>query len=56
MILTLARRVRDLLELTLNPETPDVEWVYPPFAIALKVREAWGDHLAGAFFATTVQR
>jgi hypothetical protein len=29
---------------------------YLPYAIALEVREAWGDHLAGAFFATTIQR
>jgi hypothetical protein len=29
---------------------------YLPYAIALEVREAWGDHLAAAFFATTIQR
>ena len=29
---------------------------YLPYAIALEVREAWGDHLAEAFFATTIQR
>jgi hypothetical protein len=27
-----------------------------PYAIALEVREAWGDHFAEAFFATTIQR
>ena len=27
-----------------------------PYAIALEVREAWGDHLAQTFFATTVMR
>ncbi len=27
-----------------------------PYAIALEIREAWGDHLAQAFLATTVMR
>ena len=27
---------------------------YLPYAIALEVKEAWGDHLAQTFFATTV--
>jgi Predicted membrane protein (DUF2207) len=27
-----------------------------PYAIALEVKEAWGDHLAGTFVATTVMR
>ncbi len=35
---------------------PDAEVEYLPYAIALDVREAWGDHLAEAFFATTIQR
>jgi len=35
---------------------PDAEVEYLPYAIALEVREAWGDHLAEAFFATTIQR
>lgn len=37
-------------------ETPSAQFTYLPFAIALEVREAWGDHLSGAFFAATVQR
>ena len=35
---------------------PATEVEYLPYAIALEVREAWGDHLADAFFATTIQR
>jgi hypothetical protein len=35
---------------------PEAEIEYLPYAIALEVREAWGDHLAEAFFATTIQR
>jgi hypothetical protein len=35
---------------------PDAEVEFLPYAIALEVREAWGDHLAEAFFATTIQR
>ena len=35
---------------------PAAEVDYLPYAIALEVREAWGDHLADAFFATTIQR
>ena len=35
---------------------PVAEVEYLPYAIALEVREAWGDHLAEAFFATTIQR
>ena len=35
---------------------PVAEVQYLPYAIALEVREAWGDHLAEAFFATTIQR
>ena len=37
-------------------DAPAAESTYLPYAIALDVREAWGDHLAGAFFAATVQR
>jgi hypothetical protein len=29
---------------------------FVPYAIALEVREAWGDHLAEACFATTTTR
>jgi len=29
---------------------------YLPYAIALEIKEAWGDHLAQAFLATTVMR
>ena len=35
---------------------PTAEVEYLAYAIALEVREAWGDHLAEAFFATTIQR
>jgi hypothetical protein len=35
------------------PETLDEHLAY---AIALEVREAWGDHLAQTFMATTVMR
>jgi hypothetical protein len=35
---------------------PAADIEYLPFAIALEVREAWGDRLADAFFATTIQR
>jgi hypothetical protein len=35
---------------------PAAEIEYLPYAIALEVREAWGDHLAGAFLASTIQR
>jgi hypothetical protein len=41
---------------TTGTESPDAGLAYLPYAIALEVREAWGDHLAGAFFAATVQR
>ena len=37
-------------------DAPEAEIRYLPYAIALEVREAWGDHLADAFFATTIQR
>jgi hypothetical protein len=35
---------------------PTAEVEYLPYAIALEVREAWGDQLAGAFLAATIQR
>jgi len=37
-------------------EAPKAATEFLPYAIALEVREAWGDHLAEAFFATTTQR
>jgi hypothetical protein len=53
----LLKTEQDRLErLNAATETPDAEFVYLPFAIALEVREAWGDHLAAAFFASGVQR
>ena len=45
-----------LHRLNANAEAPGAEIQYLPYAIALEVREAWGDHLADAFFATTIQR
>ena len=42
----------------LNPadEMLQAQEQYLPYAIALEVREAWGDHLAQTFFATTTMR
>jgi len=37
-------------------ETPELIDEQLPFAIALEVREAWGDHLAQTFFSTAVMR
>jgi len=37
-------------------EAPRAATEFLPYAIALEVREAWGDHLAEAFFATMTQR
>ena len=37
-------------------EAPKAATEFLPYAIALEVREAWGDHLAEAFFATTTRR
>ena len=37
-------------------ESPQVLDEHLPYAIALDVKEAWGDHLAGTFLATTVMR
>jgi hypothetical protein len=45
-----------LHRLNASSSEPTAETEYLPYAIALEVREAWGDHLAGAFFATTIQR
>jgi hypothetical protein len=36
--------------------TPQLLNEYLPFAIALEVKEAWGDHLCDAFLATGIQR
>ena len=48
---------RDRLE-KLNPahESPQALEEYLPYAIALEVTEAWGDHLSATFFASTVCR
>ncbi len=45
-----------LHRLNASSAEPAAELEYMPYAIALEVREAWGDHLADAFFATTIQR
>jgi hypothetical protein len=45
-----------LHRLNTSSTEPAAELEYLPYAIALEVREAWGDHLAEAFFATTIQR
>jgi hypothetical protein len=37
-----------------EPPTASVEFL--PYAIALEIRESWGDHLAGALYATTTSR
>jgi hypothetical protein len=37
-------------------ETPNAAAEFLPYAIALEVKESWGDHLAEAFFATTTSR
>ena len=37
-------------------ETPQILDEHLPYAIALEVQEAWGDHLAQTFLATTVMR
>jgi len=36
--------------------TPSAAVELLPYAIALEVRQSWGDHLAEAFFATTTSR
>jgi predicted membrane protein DUF2207 len=48
---------QDRLE-KLNPADEQLQLTdaHLPYAIALEVREAWGDHLAQTFFATTVMR
>ena len=35
---------------------PQASREFLPYAIALEIRESWGDHLAEAFFATTTSR
>ena len=45
-----------LHRLNASSTEPGAELAYLPYAIALEVREAWGDHLAAALFATTIQR
>ncbi|HXN50404.1 MAG TPA: DUF2207 domain-containing protein [Candidatus Acidoferrum sp.] len=48
---------KDRLDRLNSPdETPQVLDEHLPYAIALEVREAWGDHLAQTFLATTVMR
>jgi hypothetical protein len=37
-------------------ETPNAAVEFLSYAIALEVKESWGDHLAEAFFATTTSR
>jgi len=40
-----------------QPDRPPVRIEeFLPYAIALDVKEAWGDHLAGAFVNTITQR
>jgi hypothetical protein len=42
--------------LNTKDEAPNAAVEFLPYAIALEVRESWGDHLAEAFFATTTSR
>jgi hypothetical protein len=42
--------------LNTTSETPNAAVEFLPYAIALEVRESWGDHLAEALFATTTSR
>jgi len=42
--------------LNTTQEAPQASKEFLPYAIALEVRESWGDHLAEAFFATTTSR
>ena len=37
-------------------DAPQASKEFLPYAIALEIRESWGDHLAEAFFATTTSR
>jgi hypothetical protein len=37
-------------------DAPQASKEFLPYAIALEVRESWGDRLAEAFFATTTSR
>jgi hypothetical protein len=48
---------KDRLDKLNSPEeAPELLDEHLPYAIALEVREAWGDHLAQTFFATTAMR
>jgi hypothetical protein len=42
--------------LNTTQDAPQTSIEFLPYAIALEVRESWGDHLAEAFFATTTSR
>ena len=42
--------------LNTKDEAPNAAVEFLPYAIALEVKESWGDHLAEAFFATTSSR
>jgi hypothetical protein len=42
--------------LNTTEDGPQASKEFLPYAIALEVREAWGDRLAEAFFATTTSR
>jgi Predicted membrane protein (DUF2207) len=42
--------------LTAKDEPPTASVEFLPYAIALEIRESWGDHLAGALYATTTSR
>ena len=42
--------------LNTKDEAPNAAVEFLPYAIALEVKESWGDHLAEAFFATSTSR
>ena len=42
--------------LNAKDEAPNAAVEFLPYAIALEVKESWGDHLAEAFFATSTSR
>jgi hypothetical protein len=53
----LAKVEQDRMQrLNTKDEAPNAAVEFLPYAIALEVRESWGDHLAEAFFATTTSR
>ncbi len=53
----LAKVEQDRMQrLNAKDEAPNVAIEFLPYAIALELRESWGDHLAEAFFATTTSR